>query len=395
MKGYVGQRNVPPSEDMRRPILARAIVSILVVSALAGVSDTPVHAALSSAAASVPSLNPSSTENQLRSVSVDSATDAWAVGDYTDDATGAPNTLILHWDGTSWSHVPSPNPGSSINSLYDVDAESATDAWAVGWYGNGPGEPSNTLILHWDGTSWSQMPSPNPGGFGGLLDGVSVLSATDAWAVGISYPVGGTKDALILHWDGTSWSMVDGPNVPGLHRVSADSATDAWAIAVRSTYILHWDGARWSKVRSHSPITNFIWGVSSNSPNNAWAVGTYSNRAGHFDTLILHWDGHRWARIDIPDEGQYLQGVDSTRSRDAWAVGGIGNGLQTSLIYHWDGRSWSWVAAPSLSSTFLTLWDVSARSATDAWAVGSYFDEANGADDVLILHWDGANWSQE
>ena len=43
-----------------------------------------------------------------------------------------------------------------------------------------------TLILHWNGKSWTQVPSPNPGGpsHGNLLFGVTATSARNAWAVG-------------------------------------------------------------------------------------------------------------------------------------------------------------------------------------------------------------------
>jgi len=39
-----------------------------------------------------------------------------------------------------------------------VAATSATDAWAVGNYSSA--SASGTLILHWDGTAWTQVPSP-------------------------------------------------------------------------------------------------------------------------------------------------------------------------------------------------------------------------------------------
>src|SRR5438105_3935499 len=57
-----------------------------------------------------------------------------------------------------WSVVSSPNSGTA-NGLHGVAAVSANDVWAVGEYNPGPG--SRTLTLHWDGTSWSVIPSPN------------------------------------------------------------------------------------------------------------------------------------------------------------------------------------------------------------------------------------------
>src|SRR5437764_621866 len=54
-----------------------------------------------------------------------------------------------------WSVVSSPNVGTSSNVLNGVAVVSANDVWAVGYYSGG------TLIEHWDGTSWSVVPSPN------------------------------------------------------------------------------------------------------------------------------------------------------------------------------------------------------------------------------------------
>jgi len=106
-------------------------------------------------------------------VSVVSGRNAWAVGRHGDD------TSILHWDGTRWSRVPSPNSGSGIKGLNAVSALSPTNVLAV----SDASHLSETLILHWDGTRWSRVTSPNPGPDANELIGVSATSATDAWAV--------------------------------------------------------------------------------------------------------------------------------------------------------------------------------------------------------------------
>jgi hypothetical protein len=55
---------------------------------------------------------------------------------------------VLHWNGTSWKRVPSPNPGGSshANVLFGVAASSPTNIWAVGDYDNGTAV--DTLALH-------------------------------------------------------------------------------------------------------------------------------------------------------------------------------------------------------------------------------------------------------
>jgi hypothetical protein len=75
--------------------------------------------------------------------------------------------LIEHFDGTSWTVVPSPNVGpqsvNQSNRLLGLTANSANDIWAFGSFfaADGSGHQM-TLLLHWDGTSWSIAPSPNP-----------------------------------------------------------------------------------------------------------------------------------------------------------------------------------------------------------------------------------------
>ena len=91
----------------------------------------------------------------LRGVTALSASDIWAVGDSLSNRSGGRQTLIEHWNGSTWSIVPSPtNPGAVSSELSGVTALSASDVWALGGVGNG------TLIEHWNGTRWSVVKSP-------------------------------------------------------------------------------------------------------------------------------------------------------------------------------------------------------------------------------------------
>src|SRR5207237_565745 len=155
----------------------------------------------------------------LYGVSAARSDDAWAVGQYANYGLSAYGALIEHWDGAKWSEVP--NPGTY--GLFGVAALSATNAWAVG----GP------QILHWDGSSWRLIPSPQPqNGSGYQLRAVAAVSATNVWAVGyreLPSGEGYVYDTLIEHWDGTSWTLSPGvePN-PGydyLYGVAARTPT--------------------------------------------------------------------------------------------------------------------------------------------------------------------------
>ena len=77
---------------------------------------------------------PGTLFNPLAGVAVASARSVWAVGSSQDGTTGIPSTLTEHWNGTSWSIVASPSPGSQASlSGVSVDRHSG-EAWAAGTF---------------------------------------------------------------------------------------------------------------------------------------------------------------------------------------------------------------------------------------------------------------------
>ena len=124
-----------------------------------------------------------------------SASNAWAVGAAFTSI--GEKTMILHWNGTKWARVASPNPqGKTAEVTLDgVAATSASNAWAVGDYATVSGDKS--LILHWNGRAWKQVPSPNPGTVNELTS-VAAVSTSNIWAVG-DFGSGGPNQVLIAH----------------------------------------------------------------------------------------------------------------------------------------------------------------------------------------------------
>ena len=88
---------------MRTPQLAARTVRILAVPLLAaGVSPAAAAAAQTGPPGPAGSLT---ITGQLFGVAATSASNAWAVG------TSSGKTLIVHWNGASWTQVASPSPG--------------------------------------------------------------------------------------------------------------------------------------------------------------------------------------------------------------------------------------------------------------------------------------------
>jgi hypothetical protein len=263
--------------------------------------------------------------------------DVWAVGygsayvgrDYSNIA------LIQHWDGLKWTMYP--NPLSTLpvgrrflkytSALHGISAVSPTDVWAVGYV------HGHALIEHWDGTRWSIVPNPPLPGPDVRLTDVSATSATDVWMVGSAEGHG----AIALHWDGSDWDVMalPAPN-PWAESILALPGGGVWATA--DLWALHWDGFGWTPYALAGP-------VSASSPSSIW-IGDD------------HWNGSGWS--DPPgDESVY-------RIAEATPQHGWGVGWDPSRTMHWDGTEWTIVP----SNALIPIEAIAVSPQGEFWAVG-------------------------
>jgi len=158
----------------------------------------------------------------LFGASADAINDVWAVG-YNGTTDTNAKGITEHFDGTSWESVPSAivDDNRGTNQLTAVAALAPNDVWAVGNsipVVNPQTAASLTLIEHFDGTSWSVVPSPNVGPHSvaqnNNLLGITAVSATDIYAFGrvMAADGSGQQSTLVLHWNGTSWSLIPSPS---------------------------------------------------------------------------------------------------------------------------------------------------------------------------------------
>jgi hypothetical protein len=294
----------------------------------------------------------------LLDVSALSATSVWAVGRI---GTGRPKTLVEHFDGTGWHRLPSPSPTGYDDELYGVAPVAENDVWAVG---ASPYSTSSSLIEHWDGTSWSLLPPP--AGVSGSVNGVSADSATDVWAVG---DLGG----VVLRWDGTAWSTIPLPDTHiGLEGVAAISPTDVWAVghAGGRILLLHWDGAGFSMIRSNG---GNLLAVDALSSDDLWTVGGYGGVP-----IARHWNGVRFKEFALPATNEWttVDDVAASSHSDVWAAGyDMPEYRSTTLLYHTEGSAWTVVSSPSVPDADNHLFGVASdRTTGQAWAVGNYSD---------------------
>jgi hypothetical protein len=160
----------------------------------------------------VPTPNPSSTTNLFTAVDIFSPTDIWAVGEYRDDTTGSTKPLVEHWDGTSWAVVATPVLNSATSSFAGI-GHIKNHLWAVGSTFSTATMSTRTLIERFVSGRWKVVASPNVGTSDNVLTDVMAVPGGGAWAVGSEHETAGDR-TLVMHWDGLTWSVVPSPS-PG------------------------------------------------------------------------------------------------------------------------------------------------------------------------------------
>ena len=238
-----------------------------------------------------------------------SADDIWAVGDLLADDGGAIFALFEHWDGTEWTAM---TASAGTPFLMNASADAVDDAWAVGYNAEIIDEDL-TLAMHWNGTTWSQVSTPNVGAGNNILYGVAALASDNVWAVGYSTPVAPPQSAatltLIEHYNGTSWEVVSSPNVGPVNTyesnrlfgIVANTPSDIWAFGSyfaptgsghQQTLLLHYNGTKWTIQPSPNPtkgdfLSDILWAGVVPSPGNIYIFGA-EDEAPNEDSLAIH-----------------------------------------------------------------------------------------------------------
>ena len=337
----------------RLSVSAVVVVSALFTAAAAGcggnASGTDASPAIEPSPAANTGFSSSSPDERFIAISGTSDHDIWAVG-WRD---ASPRWVLRHFDGASWSLTTADAPGLP----FGVWARSPDDAWAVG---------SNGAALHWQGMRWDVIDtsailtpgtpaSPCTAGCSGpqtSLASVFSVAPDDVWAVGYAFTgtPSNTNPALVVHYDGKTWtrSTVDAPD--GLFRVWGSASNDVWAAGAQGI-TFHWDGMQWSRVDAGTSLYRLgLWG---SAKDDVWAVGNGG--------MVTRFDGRAWSRIS--DEGiTQFDAVSGSAANNVWAVGSFQRSPTASAplvtgraVGHWDGSHWATCKAAK-SRSLKDLW---------------------------------------
>jgi hypothetical protein len=343
----------------------------------------------------MPSQNvPASNFDELDAVVSTGPSDGWAVGYSRLAGSTSFRALTERWNGASWKIIPAALGDSSRDTrLHALAATGPSDVWAVGTKTQLAGYTSHGLFEHWNGHGWREVPQAADEPANSVLVSVAADSASDAWAVGYYTTSGSLLLPVIEHWNGVSWSVVTGAfggqsYWDRLWAVSALAPNDVWAFGTTdrhpSIVAEHWNGSTWRIVPT--PFIGYdseIDSVAALGPDNIWAVGIQLAS----QTLVEHWDGSSWTIVPSPSvSGAYsfLGGVAALGPNDIWAAGGVSTSTSSrTLSEHWNGSAWTVVSSPP-ANTDAELLGLAAAPGGTLLSVG-YQDDAAGQPQTLGL----------
>ena len=268
-------------------------------------------------------------------------------------AVGAPQgknaTILVSTDQSTWTSA-NVSAITQPQQLFGVDAMDATHAWAVGAKGQ--------IVSTSNQTTWSTLSSPTQP----QLNASFVLAASHMGAVGNNQ---GSSYTVLSSTNGTTWTSVSTGlgGAQTLNGVWALSATNVWAVGNHGV-IIHYDGTRWSLVPSGT--TQNLTAISGLSASQIWAVGQHKGP----NETILAYNGTAWAGAGVTNrQAQDLFGVSAVSNSGVTSVYAVG---QNGIVYFYTGTSWALQLAGNVAHTNFRGTETTGTGIGQAWAVGDH-----------------------
>jgi hypothetical protein len=267
---------------------------------------------------------------------------------------------MFRFDGSTWRPVPLASaeggPVQGVIDLSQVIGFTANDVYAAGGVtpaGGAPGTIPSSLVVHFDGTSWSAMQVPP----GKMLNGIWGQYRDEMWAAGVS--------GTLIHYIALTWLPAIFADTVSFSSVSGVSPDDVCALAWRSDtgvhdttfrYLWHWNGGVWSVADSFAEVAGHPDRFGTRSVWSLLAI-TYTGGRGMFRQ-----DGSKWDII-VPAQGSGLfNAIYGTVNYSLFVVG------DGSGVFHVNQNDW--YRYPSFTDPGINYYGVW-TDGTEAFVVGN------------------------
>ena len=233
--------------------------------------------------------------------------DIWIVGTATGWGDGRSTSipLVVQWDGSRLIEHELPLLSTNRHRLFGVTAIAPDDVWAVGMHRNVQRNFVG-IIYHWDGSDWTAVLNPAEAIVGAELNDVYALATDDIWTVGNVW-----GEPLIMHYDGVRWKLFEVPPTAttSLAKVVMVATDDVWATSYFEPGYFHWDGTSWSivdpPVVPGATSVNRGGGMAVAGACDVWSAGSYTE-SGFAHTLTERLTGD----VDVTGDANGDRQVD-------------------------------------------------------------------------------------
>lgn len=342
------------------------------------------------------------THGIFADVSMISPTEGWALAQITKTPQGkTPNTVTFyHYQNNVWTPVPLKLSDTAATRLIaaglggfngSISMDSATDGWAVASDFN-----QGSVLFHFTGGNWHEVRQDVPSG---NLASVQALSVHSAWAFSGGMNFG--QPPSIFHYDGTTWTPQTISGITEQSRLVALQMTSdslGWALLSASgdygnpnyTVVQYAGNNTWN---THSTLNagelGEISGLAMVSPDDGWAYGTRAINGPSSVTagkpvpqILYHFSHGTWQSVPLhlDNGGSFvtLQAIIMRSATDGWMIGQEQNmqpGITASgiekrtILLHYDGTSWAQVQVPDAGGDASVITGMAFAGDT-GWACG-------------------------
>ena len=255
------------------------------------------------------------------------STGLWAVG-YVQTHADVTPLVMRKRTGRGWQQMTPARSGSKNSTLADVAAYKRDAAWAVGYRFDRPGS-HRPFAMHWNGKTWSaKSPALSPGERG-LLAAVSSTGRGGTWVAGSAIKGGGERPYIARRTKGR-WERLRpaGVGAGALAAIDVPARREGWAVGYRlasdgmRALVLRWDGESWSTV-SPPDLTGetLLYDVAVADDGTVTVAGT-TLLGKKLRPFLARWTGEGWSVVTSRAFGRdaLMTGLDGDPLASGWAV---------------------------------------------------------------------------
>ncbi len=294
----------------------------------------------------------------------------------------------------------SDNDQTFMSDMYAVDSK---NIWIVGHNSNALGK-----MYHYDGSGWTRQNL----NFGVTFDleAVTGFGKDNIWAVGMKWPQASPQLGFIIHYNGSQWLEVNGPEMNRLECVWGSGPSDVWFGGLDGT-LLKYDGLSIKPdsvpryiPKNANPNWGFYAGASGSGEEQftslagqplpahvTWSY-TFRRQSSHWTLVdssyglinrlwyspwgklyqtgggVGYWTTTGWKFLSL---NAFTRGVYGVAEDNLFAVG--------TIIWHWNGTDWfEFKNVSTIRMTYYKVW----TDGREVFIIGVGNDDNN----TYILH---------